>query len=224
MADSHATAALLLEVHDFTAVDRDEFDAWCDTEHIPERLALPGFRTAQRWLASGVPNTAAILYDLDGIDALRTEGYLGISGCHLSPWSRRIVGKSASVRLYEAVQRAGSATSPTNANALYLIGMNIDDAIEDEFNAWYDEEHLPRLAALTGVVCARRFEAVEGPHRYFAVYHLDDPSLVGSPAWLEAAETPWTLRLRPRTSDRFRIMFQPVRAEVRGDHVVHGSL
>ena len=43
---------VLIVVLDFTGVSREEFDAWYDTEHIPERQRVPGFRSAQRWLSA----------------------------------------------------------------------------------------------------------------------------------------------------------------------------
>ena len=87
-----------------------------------------------------------------------------------------------------------------------MIAMNVDPAFDAEFNHWYDQEHLPRLAAVPGVLLARRFRTVEGPRQYFAVYHLTEPEVVGSPNWLAASDTPWTARARAHTTDRRRLV------------------
>ncbi|MEU6188071.1 hypothetical protein [Nocardia sp. NPDC047038] len=223
MGDIQATAALLA-VLDFTSVDREEFDAWYDTEHIPERLRVPGILAAQRWLVSGIADTSVAFYDLSDLDVLTTPEYRKISGESLSPWSKRMIGKCDSFRYYEARQLTfDQEPSPATAKGFYVVGMNVEDSFEAEFNAWYDEEHLPRLKALSGVIRARRYLTVEGPHRYFAVYHLDDPGLVGSPAWLEAAETPWTHRVRPRTYDRFKLVCHPFSSDAPDQALVGGG-
>jgi hypothetical protein len=33
----------------------EEFNAWYDDEHLAERLAIPGFRSAKRWVADVPP-------------------------------------------------------------------------------------------------------------------------------------------------------------------------
>ncbi len=39
---------LLAVAFDYTNVARDEFNDWYDTEHIPEREAVPGFGACER--------------------------------------------------------------------------------------------------------------------------------------------------------------------------------
>lgn len=47
------------------------------------------------------------------------------------------------------------------------------DGREDEYNAWYDDVHLPEFTALPGVLTARRFKvAGDGQPRYAAIYEL----------------------------------------------------
>jgi hypothetical protein len=67
-----------------------------------------------------------------------------------------------------------------------------------ELNAWYAEEHLPRLAAVPGVLSARRFMAADPATspRYLAANRLKRREVFASSAWIEARETPWTLPVR----------------------------
>jgi hypothetical protein len=85
--------------------------------------------------------------------------------------------------------------------------MNVDPAAEHEFNEWYNTEHLPQLAAVPGVLCARRFSSQEADRerQYLAMYHLTNPDVSNSDAWKKAAGTPWTERLRPHFRDLLRI-------------------
>ncbi len=52
------------------------FNAWYDGEHIPERLALPGFLAARRYRDAGSPQRYCALYDTDSTEALSSQAYL----------------------------------------------------------------------------------------------------------------------------------------------------
>ena len=85
--------------------------------------------------------------------------------------------------------------------------MNPAPEAEGEFNKWYDEEHIPALAAVPGVVCARRFRAASTTlQRYVALYHLESAEVCAGAAWSKAVETPWTAKIRPYMRDRLRIV------------------
>ncbi len=86
---------------------------------------------------------------------------------------------------------------------LLLAMMEPPAALEAEFNEWYDTEHLPQLAAVPGVLSARRFRATDtaSERHYLALYHLRDAAVSHSAAWARAANTPWTERMRPRFRD-----------------------
>jgi hypothetical protein len=93
--------------------------------------------------------------------------------------------------------------------------MNVAPDAEDDFNAWYDEEHLPALSGVPGALAARRYRSTSacsgeveagsptrtcanmpgtGTHRYVAIYHLESPDVARSTAWNAAVDTPWTAR------------------------------
>jgi hypothetical protein len=79
---------------------------------------------------------------------------------------------------------------------LYLVHTDIPDHIVDEYNEWYDKEHLPRLVTVPGVVRARRYTAVSGSPRYLTAYELTDRDAFESPEGLKARKTPWTEKMR----------------------------
>jgi hypothetical protein len=91
---------------------------------------------------------------------------------------------------------------------MMMFAMNVAPEAEADFNAWYDEEHVPRLAAVPGCLTARRFRTHGGTHKYVAIYHLESPAVCSSQAWRDAADTPWTFRIRPLTSDRLRLVLR----------------
>lgn len=56
----------------------------------------------------------------------------------------------------------------------------------DDYNAWYDEVHIPEILAHDGFVSARRFEPVDdGPH--VAIYEMEADDLAEAFAAYRAA-------------------------------------
>ena len=216
MRDEKQAMGLLVAGFDYAAVSEDEFNDWYDTEHIPERERVPGFINCERWIAAEAPTISIATYDLQSLDVLRTDAYRAIAGENLSPWSKRITRKVKRLCRFEAEQMPpGNRVAPPGAGGLLFFAMNVVPEAESEFNAWYDEEHIPRLSAVPGCLAARRFRILhalsEGNHRYLALYHLTSPEVCASEAWQEAAVTPWTLKIRPLTRDRMRIPLRSYR-------------
>lgn len=86
----------------------EEFNAWYDTEHVPERLAVPGFETGLRFVCiDGAPGYLA-MYDLTAPGVLESPDYLKVAGDRSSPWTRRVTSR---VRIYRA---AGIQVYPGN--------------------------------------------------------------------------------------------------------------
>lgn len=98
---------------------------------------------------------------------------------------------------------------PVDAAGMICYFMSIDAQHDEEFNDWYNTEHIPRLVAVPGVLSARRFRAIRGRQQYVAVYHFADPQLPMSPAWRTAAGTPWTARIARYRHDNERFVCAP---------------
>jgi hypothetical protein len=192
----------------------DEFHDWYDTEHLPERVACPGFLACHRWIGLTDPKISVATYDLENIDVLKSPGYMAIGGVNLSPWSKRVTGQVERLMRFEGDQvLPGDKLAPNGAGGFLLNAMNVVPEHEAEFNEWYNTEHIPALAAVPGVICARRFRATSANRRYVALYHLEAPEVQATQAWKSAAGTPWTEKLRPHFRDHLRIV---CKAYVRG--------
>jgi len=192
----------------------DEFHDWYDLEHIPERLGVQGFINAERWIGSDDPNIAFATYDLDTVAVLQSPPYRAFTGANQSPWTRRIESRLGKIGRFVGEQIfPGRVAGPPNAGGLLFGAMNVAAEAEDEFNEWYNTEHMPRLLGVAGCLAARRFRAEGGSHRYLSVYHLSSPAVCASRSWQDAVTTPWAARITPRTSDRLRI---PMRRYLRG--------
>jgi hypothetical protein len=66
-----------------------------------------------------------------------------------------------------------------------IVLSNAADARDDEFNDWYDNQHLRDVLSVEGFVAAQRFRLSDAqlrpeeprPHRYLAVYEIEAPDL-----------------------------------------------
>ena len=111
---------------------------------------------------------------------------------------------------------------PAKATYLFIASMDVDADKEALFNEVYDTEHIPALAKVPGVISARRAVTVpltvsiggetktmvtEGEPRYSAMFELENPSVLTSPAWAAAVEYGrWPLQVRPFTSNRRHVL------------------
>jgi hypothetical protein len=198
---------LLLVGFDFSGAHEDEFHDWYDLEHVPERRRVPGFGACDRWIVVGNAKQAVASYELDSLDVLQGAAYRAIGGANLSVWSKRVTAMCRRLIRFEGVQTLpGTQDAPVDAGGLLVNAMNVDPAHAAEFDEWYDHEHVPALAAVPGVLAARRYCDAGGTHRYLALYHLATPEVQQSAAWRQAANTPWTNRMQPHFRDRLRLV------------------
>lgn len=198
---------ILIAAMDFTDSREDEFHDWYDLEHVPERLRVPGFINAERWISVDNPKHSLATYDLDSVDVLHSAAYNAIGRENSSPWTKRTQRFRKSLMRYEGEQAfPGDKIAAPGAPAVLVIGMNIAPVHEAEFNEWYNTEHVPALGSVPGTLSARRYRGSGATQKYVAVYDLASPDVIQSDAWKKAANTPWTEKMRPHFTDRFRFV------------------
>jgi hypothetical protein len=84
---------LLLAMMEPPPAITEEFNEWYDTEHIPQRVAVPGFITTLRFVCNeGWPRYLAV-YDVESLAVLDKPEYRALTGDNFSPWSRRMLLK-----------------------------------------------------------------------------------------------------------------------------------
>jgi hypothetical protein len=80
-----------------------------------------------------------------------------------------------------------------NRKGLLLVMSEVAPELDDEFNRWYDEEHIPERLACPGFISARRFQALEGQPKYLALYELESPDVLQSEHYLRDTKNPTEL-------------------------------
>lgn len=83
---------------------------------------------------------------------------------------------------------------PLAGKGMLLTSMDVDPADEDEFNRWYDREHLLERVAIAGFLEARRYVAHEGTPKYLSLYSTQTFEVLDSPAYRTALsnQTEWS--------------------------------
>ena len=107
---------------------------------------------------------------------------------------------------------------PIQTRYFFTASMDVDADKETLFNEVYDEEHVPYLLDVEGVVAVTRVTnedfkvniggelkeiSLEGEPKYTAIYEVDSPEVLTSSAWADAVERGrWASEVRPYTSNR----------------------
>ena len=184
----------------------DEFNKWYNTQHVPERLAIPGFQSAARYVSlEGTPKYMAF-YELDHASVLDTPAYKRL-GENPSDWDKRMLPNMhlEARTVYECILTCGEAGAQ---HAPYLLSVRVDIApeVEDEFNEWYNVDHVPKLATVPGVHGARRYRKVSGNGtQYLALYELANAQVRSTEAWTKASRTEWTNKILPQLQAKWAL-------------------
>lgn len=178
-----------------------DFNRLYDTGHLAHVVAVPGVVAGQRFqLVDGEGPRYQAIYDLTSPDVTSTPEFAAMVNTD-DEWSQRIRPRLENLQRLTFTQihppAADTSPAPRNVGGVLLVGLRVPAERDEEFNVWYNTEHIPYLSAVPGVLRARRFAAVNDPKQYLAVYELADPDVPQTDAFKQAAGTPWTNRHRP---------------------------
>ena len=120
MIERSPSPGMLIVQMEPPATLEEEFHSWCDTEHIPERRAVPGFLSAERFVCiDGWPRYMGC-YDLASLAVLESYAYRAIGCENLSAWSKRVIPRMVGMRRYELSRIDGDGVVPPQNGKLLL--------------------------------------------------------------------------------------------------------
>ncbi len=182
--------AILLVLMQPPPAFEEEFNCWYDTEHIPERLAVPGFTAARRYACLlGWPRYMA-LYDLANVEVLDSAAYRRVSGKNFSPWTRRVLSRVRVDRMVAGQLYPGDAPTTESARTLLLRFAAGEAPGEADLLARLKDGFEGR----EDVLGVRLFVTTEADRSaYVALVGLASPALEGGID--RAALGPWAARL-----------------------------
>lgn len=155
----------------------EEFHAWYNHEHMNQARAIPGFGREHRryeavalkgkhWDYRPDPRFTAI-YEVDATGDLKqsidSNQYKAWSGDFLAKWRDRTQNE-VSVLTEQIFGQEGQI----DYDQILLVQMNVDQKDEDEFNDWYNEEHIPQTPRIPGFgTDHRRYLSLEIKGKYW---------------------------------------------------------
>jgi hypothetical protein len=150
MADT--PPAILAFFHDVLAGREDEFEEWFQHEHLPERIAIPGFLLGRRYEAVSADRSYFHFYAIRSVDDLKSDAYLARVN-QPTPLTRTVMSeiltnvvRTVCRRIYQrGVMRGAAAVTARLA----------DRAIEAELGKAIDE-----LVRYRAVACGEIWQGV----------------------------------------------------------------
>ena len=208
--------ALLFVKLDPPAAKVKEFNDWYNNRHIPDRLALPGVSSARRFtLVKSLPPKYAIspeaeylaLYDLDGVKTLLDKPYQQLreleSKRGADSFETLIFKLPRFTRaVYELIYESGKYTVPAG-KCVMVVGHEVPRNRHQEFNAWYNTEHIPALLSVPGFLSVRRYRLNEKEippvvdrggtvSQYMTIWEVENEKAIESDDFAGAAKSPWS--------------------------------
>jgi hypothetical protein len=136
---------------------RAEFEDWHSHEHMPERLAIPGFLRGTRWIAlSGAPSYF-VLYELARSATMTTGPYLARLN-DPTPWSKKMMPQHRNMVRSLCRVRAGFGGGV--ALALATLRFSPSPRKARSLSAWLVGDVMPALPARKGVIAAHLLQAL----------------------------------------------------------------
>ncbi len=149
------SAAMLLSF-DIAEEAQREHDDWHSHEHLPERLAIPGFLRGSRWRALAGAPAYFVIYEVAELGVLTSPAYMERLN-HPSPWTTKMMPSYRGMRrgLCEIAARAGHGLGGFGL----LLRFDVPAPGQAPVGDWLVGEVLPALAAQTGVASVALFRS-----------------------------------------------------------------
>jgi len=189
------------------SVPLGEFNDWYDNEHVPARLALPGFGSVARFRATDslTPEWLATYEVAPG--TLDGAAYQAVwdnaSAREKSVMSAATIDR----RLYSPISDSGDTGEAPPV--LMAVSMSVPKSGLADMEAWYVEEHIPMLLAVPGWRRSRRYRLASGDGpRYLSLHEIDSLAAFDLPEYKAAVSTPWRDRIVGSAIGRERRVFE----------------
>ena len=133
-----------------------EFEDWHSHEHMPERLAIPGFRRGTRWIALSGEPAYFILYEAAQRATITTGAYMERLN-DPTPWSRKMMPHH--LGMVRSLCRVRASFGGGVPGVLATIRFSAAPGRRRSVFHWLATETLPGLPACKGITGAHLLEA-----------------------------------------------------------------
>ena len=140
-------AAMLL-TFDVEHAAISEHDDWHTHEHLPERLSIPGFLRATRWVALRGAPMYVVLYEVDHLETLRSRSYLERLN-NPTPWTSKMMTN------YRAMSRGLCSVEKSCGLGMghfaLLVRFSVASGSSPSVAEWLRDDIMPRLSTRPGL-------------------------------------------------------------------------
>jgi hypothetical protein len=203
--------------------DEADFNEWYNREHIDERVNLPGFRRARRYVGVRADPKYFATYECSKVSDLADPGYLKLLA-NQTPWSQRVMRRFTKFQRLTLRIRADLTHGVGGALTCVQFVPNPNQA--RALAAWLKQTALPAAIAMPGMVgaCAAEndLEVANAPARaqgldypqasavtWVALLEGGDPAATAAAAkaqFTRAALAPFGVAAKP-VIGTYRLMF-----------------
>jgi hypothetical protein len=115
---------------------------------------------------------------------------------------------------------------PIQGKYVFVASMDVEPDKEEIFNEVYDQEHVPMLQEVPGVISVARFKTqeltlviggqrktivLENEPKYTGLYEIESPEVLTSDAWASAVDRGrWPDQVRPFTKNRRHVLYRRI--------------
>lgn len=88
-----------------------------------------------------------------------------------------------------------SPSSMTPPRGVLFVASDVDPVHDQDYNRWYDREHVLERVRIPGFVSGTRYVAIDAPKRYLGLYHTESLAVFDTEAYRQAFQhqTPWSV-------------------------------
>jgi hypothetical protein len=213
------TPGVLVELIDLDPEDgRQEWADWYDRTYLAERVRLDGVQAARRGTRASGSVQNIVVYDLYDVTVPLSASWRELDrrldASSPAPDAVRASFARVDSLLYRQILSTVPAYEPPDTVVLHGAFFEADPSDHDEFNDWYDTEHVLFVDVIDGYLNCRRFQSLADPSKFLALYDVTSLEVATSDETTKANESPWTDRIRSKVATyRERRLFHVTRTE-----------
>ncbi|MCK4783580.1 MAG: hypothetical protein KAV87_07515 [Desulfobacteraceae bacterium] len=190
----------------------DDFNRWYSAEHEHMLLKVPGVIWAYKGVNLGERGQKYFyLYVHENMDVQKSDQYKAASQ---TDWAKEIRPflRDFEAMNYKVIVPGPIPTHYRKSNIIRTVQVNVDRDHEEDFNNWYNTEHIPLLKEVSGVsVIWRTTNLGEKGQKYLTVYFQENMDVQQREDYKKASQTAWLKSLFPYLKDfsgnNFEIQF-----------------
>jgi hypothetical protein len=136
---------------------KSEFEDWHSHEHMPERLAIPGFLRGTRWIALSGEPSYFVMYELSRSTTMTTGPYLQRLN-NPTPWSQKIMPQHRN--MVRSLCRVRASFGGGVALALATVRLSPAARKSKSLSEWLIGDVMPKLPGRKGLTAAHLLQAL----------------------------------------------------------------